>query len=105
MPAFTSSIVKHNLFDELLLAIGKRVDASQRSPTFCNAALRTRIDYYYVESAARKLAENVRRHAAVTAFLDRLMHHIHVIALRSKSYRFHESSVTARGRKAAAKTY
>jgi len=39
---------------------------------------------------------------AVTAFLDRLMHHSHLIELRGKSYRLHESSVTARGRKATA---
>jgi DNA replication protein DnaC len=41
---------------------------------------------------------------AVTAFLDRLMHHSHLIELRGKSYRLHESSVTARSRKAAANT-
>lgn len=33
---------------------------------------------------------------AVTAFLDRLMHHGHLIQMRGKSYRLHESSVTAR---------
>jgi DNA replication protein DnaC len=38
---------------------------------------------------------------AVTAFLDRLMHHSHLIELRGKSYRLHQSSVTARQRKAA----
>jgi DNA replication protein DnaC len=37
---------------------------------------------------------------AVTAFLDRLMHHSHLIELRGKSYRLHQSSVTARQRKA-----
>jgi DNA replication protein DnaC len=36
---------------------------------------------------------------AVTAFLDRLMHHGHLVQMRGKSYRFHESSVTARARK------
>jgi DNA replication protein DnaC len=37
---------------------------------------------------------------AVTAFLDRLMHHSHLLELRGKSYRLHQSSVTARQRKA-----
>jgi DNA replication protein DnaC len=37
---------------------------------------------------------------AVAAFLDRLMHHSHFIEIRGKSYRLHESSVTARQRKA-----
>ena len=37
---------------------------------------------------------------AVTAFLDRLMHHSHLIEIRGKSYRLHESSLTARQRKA-----
>lgn len=39
---------------------------------------------------------------AVTAFLDRLMHHSHLIELRGKSYRLHESSVAARRQKATA---
>ena len=39
---------------------------------------------------------------AVTAFLDRLMHHGHCIEIRGKSYRLHESSQNARQRKAAA---
>ncbi len=38
---------------------------------------------------------------AVTAFLDRLMHHGHLVQMRGKSYRLHESSVTARARKGA----
>jgi len=37
---------------------------------------------------------------AVTAFLDRLMHHGHLIEMRGKSYRLHESSLVARQRKA-----
>ena len=37
---------------------------------------------------------------AVAAFLDRLMHHSHFIEIRGRSYRLHESSVTARQRKA-----
>jgi hypothetical protein len=37
---------------------------------------------------------------AVTAFLDRLMHHGHFIQIRGKSYRLHESSIAAKGRKA-----
>ncbi len=37
---------------------------------------------------------------AVTAFLDRLMHHGHLIEMRGKSYRLHESSLNARQRKA-----
>jgi DNA replication protein DnaC len=37
---------------------------------------------------------------AVTAFLDRLMHHGHFIQIRGKSYRLHESSLAARERKA-----
>jgi len=37
---------------------------------------------------------------AVTAFLDRLMHHSHLIDVRGKSYRLHESSKNARARQA-----
>jgi DNA replication protein DnaC len=37
---------------------------------------------------------------AVTAFLDRLMHHGHLIEIRGKSYRLHESSQTRAQRKA-----
>ena len=37
---------------------------------------------------------------SATAFLDRLMHHSHLLELRGKSYRLHQSSVTARQRKA-----
>jgi DNA replication protein DnaC len=37
---------------------------------------------------------------AVAAFLDRLMHHAHLIEIRGKSYRLHESGLTARQRKA-----
>lgn len=37
---------------------------------------------------------------AVTAFLDRLMHHSHLIEIRGKSYRLHESALGARHRKA-----
>jgi DNA replication protein DnaC len=36
---------------------------------------------------------------AVTAFLDRLMHHSNLIEIRGKSYRLHESSLAARRRK------
>ena len=39
---------------------------------------------------------------AVAAFLDRLMHHAHLIEIRGKSYRLHEHSLTARNRKARA---
>ena len=39
---------------------------------------------------------------AVAAFLDRLMHHSHLIEIRGKSYRLHEYSLTARNRKARA---
>jgi DNA replication protein DnaC len=38
---------------------------------------------------------------AVTAFLDRLMHHGHCIEMRGKSYRLHESSLNAKQRRAA----
>jgi len=38
---------------------------------------------------------------AVAAFLDRLMHHSHLIEIRGKSYRLHESSVAARQRQKA----
>jgi DNA replication protein DnaC len=38
---------------------------------------------------------------AVAAFLDRLMHHSHLIEIRGKSYRLHESSLAARQRKTA----
>jgi len=37
---------------------------------------------------------------AVAAFLDRLMHHSHLAEIRGKSYRLHQHSLTARGRKA-----
>lgn len=39
---------------------------------------------------------------AVAAFLDRLMHHSHLIEIRGKSYRLHEHSLAARNRKAKA---
>ncbi len=39
---------------------------------------------------------------AVAAFLDRLMHHSHLIEIRGKSYRLHEHSLTARNRKPTA---
>jgi DNA replication protein DnaC len=39
---------------------------------------------------------------AVAAFLDRLMHHSHLAEIRGKSYRLHQHSLTARGRKAMA---
>jgi DNA replication protein DnaC len=39
---------------------------------------------------------------AVAAFLDRLMHHGHLLEIRGKSYRLHESSLAARQRKAKA---
>jgi DNA replication protein DnaC len=39
---------------------------------------------------------------AVAAFLDRLMHHSHLAEIRGKSYRLHQHSLTARGRKATA---
>lgn len=39
---------------------------------------------------------------AVAAFLDRLMHHSHLIEIRGKSYRLHEHSLAARTRKAKA---
>ncbi len=39
---------------------------------------------------------------AIAAFLDRLMHHSHLIEIRGKSYRLHESSLTARRQKAQA---
>jgi DNA replication protein DnaC len=39
---------------------------------------------------------------AVTAFLDRLMHHCQLIEIRGKSYRLHESSVNAQKRKTSA---
>lgn len=38
---------------------------------------------------------------AVAAFLDRLMHHSHLIEIRGKSYRLHESSVAARAKQKA----
>jgi len=41
---------------------------------------------------------------AVTAFLDRLMHHGHFLQIRGKSYRLHESSLAARQSKAKANT-
>lgn len=37
---------------------------------------------------------------AVAAFLDRLMHHSHLIEIRGKSYRLHEHSLAAHRRKA-----
>ena len=41
---------------------------------------------------------------AVAAFLDRLPHHSHLIEIRGKSYRLHESSLTARDRRSSAET-
>ena len=41
---------------------------------------------------------------AATAFLDRLMHHSHLIEIRGKSYRLHDSSLMARNRKAKIQT-
>jgi DNA replication protein DnaC len=41
---------------------------------------------------------------AVAAFLDRLMHHAHLIEIRGKSYRLHEHSLAARNRKLKATT-
>lgn len=41
---------------------------------------------------------------AVAAFLDRLMHHSHLAEIRGKSYRLHQHSLAARGRKATAST-
>jgi len=41
---------------------------------------------------------------AVTAFLDRLMHHSHLLQMRGKSYRLHESSNKARAKKGAPTT-
>jgi DNA replication protein DnaC len=41
---------------------------------------------------------------AVAAFLDRLMHHSHLIEIRGKSYRLHESSQGAQKRKGRATT-
>ena len=38
---------------------------------------------------------------AVAAFLDRLMHHSHLIEIRGKSYRLHEHSMIARKKKAS----
>lgn len=37
---------------------------------------------------------------AVAAFLDRLMHHAHLLEIRGKSYRLHEHSLSAQRRKA-----
>lgn len=37
---------------------------------------------------------------AVAAFLDRLMHHSHLIEIRGKSYRLHEHSISAKQRRA-----
>ena len=37
---------------------------------------------------------------AVAAFLDRLMHHAHLLEIRGKSYRLHEHSLAAQHRKA-----
>jgi DNA replication protein DnaC len=39
---------------------------------------------------------------AVAAFLDRLMHHSHLVEIRGKSYRLHEHSLTARSRRTKA---
>ena len=55
-----------------------------------------------------QLEESLRADAArnnsplVAAFLDRLMHHSHLAEIRGKSYRLHQHSLTARGRKATA---
>jgi DNA replication protein DnaC len=39
---------------------------------------------------------------AVAAFLDRLMHHSHLIEIRGKSYRLHQHSIVAQSRKSKA---
>ena len=41
---------------------------------------------------------------AVAAFLDRLMHHSHLVQIRGKSYRLHEHSLTVRNRRAKTPT-
>lgn len=116
----------HILFEELMLAdaIGERVD---HIATFTEVPLLIIDDLGMRKlptSAAEDLLEMVMRRyerastiitsnrpledwpqmfgdtPAVTAFLDRLMHHSHLIELRGKSYRLHESSVSARSRKA-----
>jgi DNA replication protein DnaC len=46
--------------------------------------------------------EKGRNGRRVAAFLDRLMHHSHLIEIRGKSYRLHEHSLTVRHRKATA---
>lgn len=118
----------HILFEDLMLAdaIGERVD---RIAT-CTAVPLLIIDDLGMRklpaSAAEDLLEIVMRRyerastiitsnrpledwpkmfgdtPAVTAFLDRLMHHSHLIELRGKSYRLHQSSMTARKQKAGA---
>jgi hypothetical protein len=74
------------------------------SPRDRHAPLRARFNDLDVEPATRRLANAFRRSPAVAAFLDRLMHHSHLIEIRGKSYRLHEHSLTARSRKAKATT-
>ena len=116
----------HVLFEELLLAhaIGERADAIaiySEIPLLIVDDLGMR---KLPASAAEDLLEIVMRRyerastiltsnrpledwpklfgdtPAVAAFLDRLMHHSHLIEIRGKSYRLHEHSLAARNRKA-----
>jgi DNA replication protein DnaC len=118
----------HTLFEELVLAeaCGER---DQSIATLCETPLLILDDVGMRKppaSAAEDLLEIVMRRyerastiitsnrpiedwpklfgdtPAVTAFLDRLMHHCHLIEIRGKSYRLHESSVNARKRTTAA---
>jgi DNA replication protein DnaC len=118
----------HKLFEDLVLAeaCGER---EQAIATLCEIPLLILDDVGMrkpPESAAEDLLEIVMRRyerastiitsnrpiedwpklfgdtPAVTAFLDRLMHHCHLIEIRGKSYRLHESSVNARKRTTSA---
>ena len=120
----------HVLFEDLLLAsaTGKRTEAiatysevplliiddlamlkTARQPCrrFAqnrDAPLRAHLDNTNLKSAPRRLAPAIWSTPAVAAFLDRLMHHSHLIEIRGKSYRLHEHSLAARNRKAKATT-
>jgi len=64
----------------------------RRPPRNRHAALRTRLNHYHIKPTLEDWPKMFGDTPAVTAFLDRLMHHGHFIQICGKSYRLHESS-------------
>ena len=116
----------HSLFDELLLAnaLGKRAETIAMYSDIPLLIIDDLGMRKLQANAAEDLLEIVMRRyerastiltsnrpledwakifgdtPAVAAFLDRLMHHSHLIEIRGKSYRLHEHAQAARTRKA-----